>query len=87
MSARGFAAGVAVLALLLSTATGQRRRQIHRWHAMQSELKGLLESSPPTSTRPSPSRVVPTNKGLYNETLSAVSWRCARASSRRSSRW
>ena len=43
MSARGFAAGIAVLLLLSSIVPARAAVEIQWWHAMQNELKRLLE--------------------------------------------
>jgi sn-glycerol 3-phosphate transport system substrate-binding protein len=74
MSARGFAAGVAVLLLLLvSVGSARAAVEIPWWHAMQGELGRLLERLAADFNRSQPDyKIVPTNKGLYNETLSAA---------------
>jgi sn-glycerol 3-phosphate transport system substrate-binding protein len=73
MSARGFAAGVAVLALLLSMEPAKAAVEIQWWHAMQNELNRLLDKlASDFNETQREFRIVPSNKGLYNETLSAA---------------
>ena len=73
MSARGFAAGVAVLVLLLSMGPAKAAVEIQWWHAMQNELNRLLDKlASDFNETQREFRIVPANKGLYNETLSAA---------------
>jgi len=72
MSARALAAGMLML-LLLSMRPAQAAVEFHWWHAMQSEVKRLLEKLAADFNGSQPDyRVVPTSKGLYNETLSTA---------------
>ena len=73
MSARGFAAGIAVLLLLSSIGPARAAIEIQWWHAMQNELKRLLEQlATDFNGTQSEYKVVPVAKGLYTETLSAA---------------
>jgi len=73
MSARRFAAGAAVLLLLSSIADARAAVEIQWWHAMQNEVKRLLEKlAADFNDSQSQYKVVPVNKGLYNDTLSAA---------------
>src|SRR2546421_169786 len=74
MSARAFAAGMAVLVVVLLSSMGsaQAAVEIPWWHAMQSEIKRLLEKLVADFNDSQPDyKIVPTSKGLYGETLSA----------------
>ena len=73
MSARGLAAGIAVLLLLSSIGPARAAVEIQWWHAMQNELKRLLEQlATDFNGTQSEYKVVPVAKGLYTETLSAA---------------
>jgi sn-glycerol 3-phosphate transport system substrate-binding protein len=73
MSARGFAAGIAVLLLLSSIGPARAAVEIQWWHAMQNELKRLLEQlATDFNGTQSEYKVVPVAKGLYTDTLSAA---------------
>ena len=72
MSVRAIAAGMLML-LLPSVRTAEAAVEIHWWHAMQNEVKRLLEKLATDFNDSQPDyRIVPTDKGLYNETLSAA---------------
>jgi sn-glycerol 3-phosphate transport system substrate-binding protein len=72
MSARGFASA-AVLLLLSSMVPARAAVEIHWWHAMQGELARLLEKLVADFNESQTDyKVVPTGKGLYNETLAAA---------------
>jgi sn-glycerol 3-phosphate transport system substrate-binding protein len=73
MSARGFAVGAAVLLLLFSMRAADAAVEIQWWHAMQNELKRLLEKlASDFNETQREYRITAVNKGLYNETLSAA---------------
>jgi sn-glycerol 3-phosphate transport system substrate-binding protein len=72
MSARGFASA-AVLLLLSSMVPARAAVEIHWWHAMQGELARLLQKLVADFNESQTDyKVVPTGKGLYNETLAAA---------------
>ena len=72
MSVRAIAAGMLML-LLPSVRTAEAAVEIHWWHAMQNEVKRLLEKLATDFNDSQPDyRIVPTAKGLYNETLSTA---------------
>jgi sn-glycerol 3-phosphate transport system substrate-binding protein len=71
ISARRIVAAGALL--LLCAQPAGAAVEIHWWHAMQGELSRILEKLATDFNQSQPDyRVVPTGKGLYNETLSAV---------------
>ena len=74
MSARALAAGVVVLLLLLSSmGSAKAAVEIQWWHAMQGEIKRLLEKVAADFNASQPDyKVVPTGKGLYGETLATT---------------
>ncbi|MFL4969541.1 MAG: sn-glycerol-3-phosphate ABC transporter substrate-binding protein UgpB [Xanthobacteraceae bacterium] len=70
-SARRIATAAALLFLFAPPACAAV--EIHWWHAMQGELSRLLEKLAADFNQSQPDyKIVPTGKGLYNETLSAV---------------
>src|SRR5262245_50030855 len=72
MSLRG-TASAAVLLLLSSIGPVGAAVEIPWWHAMQGELARLLEKLSADFNDSQPDyKIVPSNKGLYNETLSAA---------------
>jgi sn-glycerol 3-phosphate transport system substrate-binding protein len=71
MSAHRIAATTALLLLFAHPAGAAV--EIQWWHAMQGELSHRLEKLATDFNQSQPDyRIVPTSKGLYNETLSAV---------------
>jgi sn-glycerol 3-phosphate transport system substrate-binding protein len=71
MSVRRIAAATALL--LLCAHPAGAAVEIHWWHAMQGELSRRLEKLAIDFNQSQPNyKIVPTGKGLYNETLSAV---------------
>jgi len=72
MSARGVASA-AVLLLLSSLNPAGAAVEIPWWHAMQGEIARLLEKLSADFNDSQPDyKIVPTGKGLYNETLAAA---------------
>src|SRR5262249_14324365 len=72
MSARAFVGGVAAV-LLFSMQPAHAVVEIQWWHAMQTEVKRLLEKLAGDFNQSQRDyKIVPTSKGLYNETLSAA---------------
>jgi sn-glycerol 3-phosphate transport system substrate-binding protein len=73
MSARGLAAGIIALLLWGSTGPAGAAVEIQWWHAMQNELKRLLEQlANDFNGTQSEYKIVPVAKGLYTETLSSA---------------
>jgi sn-glycerol 3-phosphate transport system substrate-binding protein len=72
MSARGFGAALAAL-LLAWAAPAHAVVEIQWWHAMRAELGRQLERlTADFNSSQADYRIVPTYKGVYNETLSAA---------------
>jgi sn-glycerol 3-phosphate transport system substrate-binding protein len=72
MSARGVASA-AVLLLLSSLNPAGAAVEIPWWHAMQGEIARLLEKLSADFNDSQPDyKIVPTSKGLYNETLASA---------------
>ena len=73
MSARGFAASIIMLLLSILPAPAHAAVEIQWWHAMQNELKRLLEQlANDFNGTQRDYKIVPVAKGLYTETLSSA---------------
>src|SRR4051794_1367693 len=73
MSARACMGAAAALLLFSMSPARAGAIEIHWWHAMQTEVKRLLEKLAADFNESQPDyKIVPSSKGLYNETLSAA---------------